>query len=118
MNLGPGRIVWAVYPSDRGDGKLRPMVVVNATKEIVRTGRVAVVVCSTEFARPLTTVEVELPSHPEGRCVSKLTRETVAVCDWSASLPCSDLDSESGVVPTAILREICQKAGFSIVSER
>jgi mRNA-degrading endonuclease toxin of MazEF toxin-antitoxin module len=116
--LGPGRIFWAVYPGDRGDGKKRPMIAASRRVDINRTGRVVAVVCSTEFGEPPEPSEVPLPFDRERRCVTQLTRETVAVCDWTAELDVSAVHETGGLVPAALLREICRRAGLTFPVER
>lgn len=60
--LSPGRIVWAVYPGNRGDGKTRPMIVVSRRTDILRTGQGVAVVCSTDFAAPFRSAYIR--EHP------------------------------------------------------
>jgi mRNA-degrading endonuclease toxin of MazEF toxin-antitoxin module len=116
--LGPGRIVWAVYPGDRGDGKRRPMIVASRRQDIVRTGQVFAVVCSTQFGEPPGPNEVLLPSDAERPCVTQLRQPTVAVCDWTTPLPVREIQETAGLVPTGLLREICKKAGILLAPER
>jgi mRNA-degrading endonuclease toxin of MazEF toxin-antitoxin module len=116
--LGPGRIVWAVYPGGRGGGKERPMVVTSRRADLIRTDQVFAVVCSTDFREPLEPDEVRLPSNPEGRCVTRLREDTVAVCNWTTPIPVDQIQRTGGLVPTTLLREICRKAGITYVPER
>jgi PemK-like, MazF-like toxin of type II toxin-antitoxin system len=116
--LGPGRIFWAVYPGDRGDGKKRPMVVATRRVDILRTGRLIAVVCSTDFEEPLEPIEVLLPYHHEGRCVTGLQKATVAVCDWTTEFDASEIHETGGLVPAHLLREICRQAGLTYPHER
>jgi hypothetical protein len=116
--LGPGRIFWAVYPGDRGEGKKRPMIVATRRVDILWTGTLIAVVCSTDFSEPLVPNEVRLPSHPEGRCVTQLRQDTVAVCDWTAEFVASEVHETGGLVPAHLLREICQRAGLLYPYER
>ncbi len=116
--LLPGRIFWSVYPGDRGDGKKRPMIVATRRVDLMRTGQVVVVVCSTAFAEPLLPEEVRLPFEPDGRCVTKLRQDTVAVCDWVATLPVAEIRETGELVPADLLREIFAKAGITYVPER
>jgi len=117
--LSPGRIVWAVDPGDRGGRKLRPMIVATRRTELIRTGQFLAVVCSTDVnADGLHPSEVELPSHAEGRCSTRLRRRTVAVCDWTTTLAVEDVRDTGGVVPATLLREICIRAGLTFTTER
>jgi hypothetical protein len=116
--LGPGRIFWAVFPGERGGGKERPMIVTTRRSDIVRTGQVFAVVCSTNFEEPLEPDEIRLPSSSEGACVTQLREDTVAVCNWTTPFPVAEIRKTSGLVPTSLLREICEKAGITYLPER
>ena len=116
--LGPGRIFWAIDPAARGAGKSRPMIVATRRVDILRTGVVVAVVCSTDFTEPLTPEEARLPFEPEGRCVTKLRRDTVAVCDWIVTLPADSIEETGGLVPSDLLREIFARAGITLAPER
>ena len=116
--LGPGRIFWAVFPGNRGDGKQRPMVVLSRRTDINRTGQVFAVVCSTKFHDPPAPAEVTLPSRPDGMTATRLREPTVAVCDWTTPFAAADIAETAGVVPSSILREICRRAGFTFMPER
>ncbi len=116
--LGPGRIFWGVYPGDRGDGKTRPKIVASRRTEILRTGSLIAVVCSTRFGDPLEPMEVRLPADPEGRSITRLREDTVAVCDWTTEFAASDIRETGGLVPAPLLREICRLSGLPFPSER
>jgi hypothetical protein len=116
--FGPGRIFWAVYPGGRGGGKERPMIVTSRRADITRTGQVFAVVCSTDFEEPIGSDEVRLPFDREGRCITQLREDTVAVCNWTAPFPVANIRKTGGLVPTHLLRAICVKAGVTYVPER
>jgi len=116
--LGPGRIFWAVFPGDRGDGKQRPMVILSRRTDINRTGQVFAVVCTTKFHDPPGPTEVPLPSHSDGTASTRLRKPTVAVCDWTTPFAVADIAETAGVVSSSILREICRGAGFTFMPER
>ncbi len=116
--LGPGRIFWAIYPGDRGEAKKRPMIVTSRRTDILRTGQVFAVVCSTDFPEPPGPGEVLLPSDPDGHSLTHLRKRTVAVCDWTTPFPVSAIEETGGLVPTALLREICRLAGITYQPER
>jgi len=94
------------------------MIVVSRRTDIVKTGQVFAVVCSTEFVDPSSEEEVLLPSHEEGRSVTKLRKPTVAVCDWTTTLALGEVQGTGGLVPIPLLREICGKAKLPFISER
>ena len=117
--LGPGRIIWAVFPGRRGGGKLRPMVVASRCRDIVRDKTLFAVVCTTDFvADDLLPREIEIPSQEDGRCLSRLRHRTVASCDWTTTLPVEDVHDTAGSVSGAMLRDICQKADIPFPHER
>ncbi len=118
--LGPGRIFWAIYPGNRGDGKKRPMITISRRADINRTAKVFAVVCSTEFDPPLRQIESCVPHTSDGQGPTKLKKATVAVCDWTTTLPLDAIDPDDvgGMISAALLREICWKAQIPFVSER
>lgn len=77
--LGPGRMIWHVCSGPRGGGKIRPMVVVSSRADIMKTGKVDVVVCTTQFSYPLEDYEVLIELLPPGRNVSGVERNTALV---------------------------------------
>ena len=118
--LGVGRVIWAVYPGKRGEGKRRPMVVLTSRNDIVRTGRAFVVICSTSFDLPIKPDEVLLPSQVDARCVTKLPSPTVAVCNWTDIVHVAGLSVQDvgGLVPTDLVKIICAKIGKPFQSDR
>ncbi len=116
--LGPGRIFWGVCPGERGEGKKCPMIIATRRVDLLRNDKLIAVVCSTDFAEPLEPTEVRLPSDPERRCITKLERETVAVCDWTTEFVASEIRETGGLVPASLLREICRRAGLAYPIER
>jgi mRNA-degrading endonuclease toxin of MazEF toxin-antitoxin module len=116
--LGPGRIFWAAFPGARGAGKKRPMIIASRRTDILRTGRLVAVVCSTDFEEPLLPTEVLLPSDPEGLCRTELRHATVAVCDWTVQFDALEIKETGGLVPAELLRKICAMAGLAYPAER
>ncbi len=119
--LDVGRIIWKVYDGARGEGKLRPMIVLTSWKEIAQTQQAAVVVCSTDFPEPPKMGEIVVPSKADTRyCATGLPERTVAVMDWTTTIDVSSLkqDKIGGVVPTPIMRAICEHLGIPFKSGR
>ena len=112
--LHPRRIIRAVATPPRGGEKVRPMIIADYRSEIRPGGSVVVVVCSTRFARPLRDFELELPSRPppQGHNLTRLTEETVAVCDWIDLIEVSAIREARGNVPPDLFEQICIKAGI------
>ncbi|HWE39226.1 MAG TPA: hypothetical protein VG406_21940 [Isosphaeraceae bacterium] len=116
--ISPGRIVWAVAPSGRGEGKTRPLIIATRRVDYLKGSRVAAIGCSTDFVEPLTPTEILLPFHPEGRIVTGLRHPTVAVCDWIEQFPPGTTFQTGGMVPKALLRTIFAAAGIIVPPER
>ena len=118
--LGIGRIVWTVYPGNRGDGKRRPMVILTNRMDVARTGRAFVVICSTSFEEPIKANEVLLPSKADGKCGTGLTEPTVAVCDWTDNISIAGIRTQDvgGVLPVDLVKTICAKVGIPFKSDR
>jgi hypothetical protein len=94
------------------------MMTASRRVDINRTGKLIAFVGSTEFTEPLEPTEVLLPSDPEGRCVTQLAREIVAVCEWTVELDASEIHETGGLVPAELLLDICRRAGLNYPIER
>ena len=118
--LETARIIGAVAPPERGEGKRRPMVVTSTWPEIRESKLVAVICCSTNFYKPPREIEVPLGFKSDGRCVTKLREPTAAICDWKATIELADLgpNDAAGRVDTDLFREICAKAGVPLRPRR
>jgi hypothetical protein len=116
--ISPGRIVWAAAPSGRGEGKKRPLIIATRRVDILKGSKIAAIGCSTEFREPLTPTEVRLPSHPEGKVVTGLRQDTVAVCDWIEEFPPGTSFETGGMVPGALQQVIFKTAGIIVPPER
>ena len=117
--LYPGRIIYAVAPSGRGQEKTRPMIVAAAMQDIAKNGRFPAVVCSHTFVEPLKPSEVRLSLDPAVRTYTKFAQETVAVCDWIEIIQNADIKGDvGGRVPPNLLRRILQIAGITLPRTR
>lgn len=116
--ISPGRIVWAAAPSGRGAGKKRPLIIATRRVDILKGSKIVAIGCSTEFAEPLTPTEIRLPYDPEGKVVTGLRQETVAVCDWIEEFPPGSKFETGGMVPQDLQRVIFQIAGIIVPPER
>lgn len=94
------------------------MIVATRRSDIIKTQEVIVVVCSTDFVEPLRSHEVRLPSQSDGMGLSRLKKDTVAVCDWVIRLPVADAWETGGLITGGLLREIYQRAGIPYIPER
>jgi hypothetical protein len=116
--VNPGRIVWDVAPSGRGEGKRRPFIIATRRVDILKGSPIAAIGCSTRFAEPLGPTEILLPSDPEGHSGTRLREPTVAVCDWIEEFPAGTPFVTGGMVPGALLRTIFEAAGIVVPPER
>ncbi|MGO9601221.1 MAG: type II toxin-antitoxin system PemK/MazF family toxin [Isosphaeraceae bacterium] len=115
--LYPGRIIYAVAPSERGGGKTRPMVVASEMADIQKNHRFVAVVISHTFEEPLTPHEVRIPLDPHIQHITKLGQDSVAVCNWIESIDVAEIKGDrGGRVPPHLLRAVFTAAG--IVSPR
>jgi hypothetical protein len=116
--INPSRIVWAVAPSGRGEGKTRPLIIATRRVDILKGSKIAAIGCSTDFTEPLTPTEIRLPYDPEGKVVTGLREDTVAVCDWIEEFPPGTEFVTGGMVPGALQRTIFETAGLIVPPER
>ena len=81
---------------------------------------VRVICCSTDFYEPPLGHELPLDFKHTGVCATGLREATVIVCNWPATLEYHDIHQGDigGIVPTAILRAACVKAGLPVPLER
>ena len=84
------------------------MMIASPVKDINSGKPLVVVVCSTiKEGQIRLPDEIEPPSDPEGKCVTRLKERTVAVCNWVDSLsPKKILSTDGGIVPTALRNTI------------
>lgn len=116
--ISPGRIIWAVAPSGRGEGKKRPLIIATRRIDILKGMPITAIGCSTDFLEPLGPTEIRLPHHPQGRTVTGLKQDTVAVCDWIEVFPPGTPFETGGMVPAELQRTIFVTAGLIVPPER
>lgn len=63
-------------------------------------------------------IEIRLPFDPEGKCVTGLRGDCVAVCDWIEQFPPRALFETGGVVPGQLLKVIFAASGITYTPER
>ncbi len=114
----PGRIVWAVPPSQRGMGKVRPLIVATRRIDILKGNPIIVIACSAVFHEPLSPVEILLPFDQEGKGVTGLKADTIAVCDWIEAFPTGTKFKAGRMVPGPLLKTIFEAAGIKLPPER
>ncbi len=111
-----GQIVWTPVKDNHGNPpKGRPVVVISNDEDNEKESTALAVVLSHSAALqfPLPEECIPLLHHTDGHCVTKLRKETVAVCNWVTPIP-SDFDSYdtcdvAGIVPRRLLKEIVLK---------
>ncbi len=102
-----GRIVLVEALDPQGEKpKVRPFVIVTATKEI-ETGKpfVGVAIIST-FRKPPLSDEVQLPARKDGHPQTQLTKEAVAKCSWARAITHEEIVAYKGMVPPALMEQI------------
>jgi mRNA-degrading endonuclease toxin of MazEF toxin-antitoxin module len=108
--LERGRIVYVEQPDPQGrNPKRRPCVIVTATEDIKPEGEATVVAISGRQDLALPEHQVELPWHAQGHPRTGLTKRSVAVCTWLATVPVSSIVGYGGKVAAAHLIQILQK---------
>ena len=112
-NLCQGRLVWIEVVGLDGQMKRRPVVITTPDAEIASATELACVACShsAAFRTPRPADYVEIPYHPSGRCRSKLTKQTIAICGWTVTVPKADIEALpdrylGGIVPPQTLKSI------------
>lgn len=88
-NLCQGRLVWVEVTGLDGQMKRRPVVITTPDVDIASATELTGIACShsAAFRTPRPPDYIEIPFHPTGRCRSKLTKATIAICHWTVSLP-------------------------------
>jgi hypothetical protein len=115
QNLRLGQIVWAEVPDDYGNKPTRhPVIITSPDEEIPSLSMLAGITCShsAAFKKPRPDCWVALPFQPEGRCSTKLRRETVAIPTWRVAIPATGYGPNDigGFVRQALLLNIVRIA--------
>ena len=107
-----GNIDWVELLDPQGrNPKVRPAVVITPTSEITSTGEVVVVGITSPVNDASPEVTVDLPWHRNGHPRTKLSRASVAVCNWKASVPITAIHEIKGHVPVPEMMRILQIVG-------
>jgi mRNA-degrading endonuclease toxin of MazEF toxin-antitoxin module len=87
-DLCRGRIVRVevLDPQDRNP-KCRPAVIVIPTEDIRPDGEVVLVAITSSVNAAPAERQVALPWHAQGQAKTRLTKPSVAVCDWVFKRP-------------------------------
>jgi len=111
-----GSIVWArTQCRHTGKWKERPLIIATRTEEISSSSHLVAIAASHSATRdplPWPDTYIEIPHHPRGRACTKLTKRTVAICDWRFALRHGDILEVGGHVKPALLEEILIRAGL------
>ncbi len=107
--LAQGSIVWAKVADPKGNRKLRPVVIISESSEMVLDSPLVGVAVTTSFPDPPPIEYVELPwGHPR-HPATQLGRRSAAVCRWLVELTPSQVEAVRGFVPTKTLLEIVRR---------
>lgn len=101
-------IVW-VQVGPRGEYKKRPAVVLSSAAEIKSTGKVDLVVGSTDSHD--ANKEIVLPCGPNGTAhpLTRLKKLTYITCDWNETVDKDAILEVGGEVPPTLMLEILNK---------
>jgi mRNA-degrading endonuclease toxin of MazEF toxin-antitoxin module len=109
-DLCRGRIVRVeVLDPQNRNPKSRPAVIVSPTEEIRPDGDVVLVAITGSTNAAPAEMQVALPWHAQGQTRTKLTKPSVAVCNWVFTSPLSKIQSYSGLVPDRQMLQILDK---------
>ncbi len=89
--------------------KLRPVVIVTPANEVEVADTLIGVAVTTSFSEPLPENQIPLPWQPEARTITKLSKPSVAVCNWLVSMERSAIVEMKGVVPPRVLEKIIER---------
>ena len=109
QQLRQGSIVWARVSGRPGKVKLRPLVVITATDEIVLDAPIVGVAITSTFPEPSPAQYVTLPWSADRHPATGLARRSAAVCNWLVELQPSDIEEIKGFVPTRYLLDILER---------
>lgn len=110
--LRQGSVIQAkVHDPQGGNPKLRPLVVVTPTAEIVASAPLVAVAVTGTFSAPLAGDEVALPFHPGGLAKSGLRKPCVAKCSWLVTLQAEDVLEIRGFLANERIAAILQRIG-------
>jgi mRNA-degrading endonuclease toxin of MazEF toxin-antitoxin module len=105
--LHQGRIVWVELLDPQGrNPKVRPAVIVTATRDILPDGDVVVAAVTTQLDTAPTEVCVELPWQRGGHPRTKLNSRNVVVCTWLVTIPVNEIRGTAGVAPIGQMNRI------------
>jgi hypothetical protein len=107
--LTQGSVVWARVSDPRGHQKLRPLVILTDSSEIVLDSPVVGVAVTTSFPDPPTREYVELPWASHGHPATRLRRRSAAACRWLVRLLPSEVEDVKGYVPSKVLLLVMQR---------
>lgn len=114
-NLCQGRLVWIDVTGLDGRPKRRPVVITTPDTDIASATELAGIACSHSavLRSPRPADYFDMPYHPSGRCRSKLTKPTIAICRWTVKLPKADIETLpdryiGGVVPRTLVQQLIQ----------
>jgi mRNA-degrading endonuclease toxin of MazEF toxin-antitoxin module len=89
--------------------KCRPAVIVTPTEEIRPDGDVVHVAITGSVNAVPAEMQVVLPWQAQGRTKTRLTKPSVAVCNWIFTSPVSNIQNYGGIVPDRQLLQILDK---------
>jgi mRNA-degrading endonuclease toxin of MazEF toxin-antitoxin module len=104
-----GSVIWAELTDANEFRKVRPAVVVTATREIAADQPLRVVAITTRLPVRLPEDHVLLPWDPQGKARSGLRRKCAAVATWLVEIQIGDIRDLIGILPTAVTGQILSR---------
>jgi len=109
FHLNQGQVVIARPLDPRGQGKIRPLLIISSSDQISLDEPFYAVAITTTFPDPAPDNHVILPWDPQGRARSGLCRRSAAVCDWVVPIDHTMIEKVAGYVPRKTVRQIAWK---------
>ncbi|MDX2115813.1 MAG: hypothetical protein SFZ24_09395 [Planctomycetota bacterium] len=107
-DLRQGTIVWTLVTPPRGDPKVRPVVIITDTAEMLLNSPIVGLFVTTQFALPVEPPAVALPWSLPGHPATGLRKPSVVLCQFPVEFRASDVEGIAGYVPTKTLVRILQ----------
>lgn len=99
--------IWTASVADRnGFAKVRPVMIVTATDEVVLDEPIVLAAITSQFPDPPPQECVALPWAPGGHPATRLWKRSAVVCTWLVEVRPSALVEYKGYVPLKTLQKI------------
>jgi mRNA-degrading endonuclease toxin of MazEF toxin-antitoxin module len=113
-----GSVAWAELEDANGFRKVRPVVIVTPTAEILPGKLMRVVAITTRLPATLPEDHVLLPWERQGKARSGLRRRCAAVASWQAEVPFGEVREVIGILPPAVIDELLAKIAVTLAAPK